>query len=96
MKLSKYSIDIEISSSGEKTVGDLAPVLHVGGIGLRVVVVMLEPRLHLRLVETRHHLVDDVLKRLVQPATGNEGSVQCSVTSELVKHNNLFMLLKIF
>ena len=35
----------------EKTVGDLAPVLRVGGLGLRVVVVVLEPRLRLRLVD---------------------------------------------
>ena len=55
----------------EETVGDLAPVLGVGGLHLGVVVVVLKPGLHLCLVETRNNFVDNVLERLVSPATNN-------------------------
>ena len=55
----------------EETVDDLAAVLGVGGLHLGVVVVVLEPGLHLSFVQTRNNFVDNVLKRLVSPATNN-------------------------
>ena len=44
--------------------------------------------MHLCLVKTGNNFVDDVLKRLVSPATNK-------LSWNLLKHNNLFKLLKI-
>ena len=72
----------------EKTVADLSGVLCICGFGCGVVVVVLQPCLHLCLVQTGNNFVDDVLKRLVSPVTNK-------LSWNLLKHNNLFMLLKI-
>ena len=95
--ISRYSLEVIkilyrhrdfVLRGEEQAVADLASVLGVGGLGCGVVVVVLQSGLHLCLVKTGNNFVDDVLKRLVSPATNK-------LSWNLLKHNNLFMLLKI-
>ena len=95
--ISRYSLEVikilyrhrDFVLRGEKeTVADFPGVLRVGRLGRGVVVVVLQPGLHLCLVKTGNNFVDDVLKRLVSPATNK-------LSWNLLKHNNLFKLLKI-
>ena len=73
----------------EKAVSDLSRVLWVGRFSCGVVVVVLQPGLHLCLVKTGNNFVDDVLKRLVSPATNK-------LSWNLLKHNNLFIAVENF
>ena len=95
--ISRYSLEVIkilyrhrdfVLGGEEKAVSHLSRVLRVGRFSCGVVVVVLEPGLHLCLVKTGNNFVDDVLKRLVSPATNK-------LSWNLLKHNNLFMLLKI-
>ena len=95
--ISRYSLEVikilyrhrDFVLRGEKqAVTDFPSVLRVGRFGCGVVVVVLQSGLHLCLVKTGNNFVDDVLKRLVSPATNK-------LSWNLLKHNNLFMLLKI-
>ena len=95
--ISRYSLEVIkilyrhrdfVLRGEEQAVADLASVLGVGRLGRGVVVVVLQSGLHLCLVKTGNNFVDDVLKRLVSPVTNK-------LSWNLLKHNNLFMLLKI-
>ena len=95
--ISRYSLEVIkilyrhrdfILRGEEEAVTDLASVLGVGRLGCGVVVVVFQSGLHLCLVKAGNNFVDDVLKRLVSPATNK-------LSWNLLKHNNLFMLLKI-
>ena len=95
--ISRYSLEVIkilyrhrdfVLRGEEKAVSDLSRVLRVGRFSCGVVVVVFQPGLHLSLVKTGNNFVDDVLKRLVSPATNK-------LSWNLLKHNNLFMLLKI-
>ena len=95
--ISRYSLEVIkilyrhrdfVLGREEQTVPHLAGVLRVSRLGSGVVVVVLQSCLHFCLVQTGNNFVDDVLERLIGPATNR-------LSWNLVKHNNLFMLLKI-
>ena len=96
--ISRYSLEVIkilyrhrdfVLGGEEKAVSDLSRVLRVGRFSCGVVVVVLQPGLHLCLVKTGNNFVDDVLKRLVSPATNK-------LSWNLLKHNNLFIAVENF